>query len=140
MSDRSLYKFTPDGFRPYNDRAQEMASKCKLGDIIELRPVKVRNGKYHRLFFAILKLISENSNPHISEEQALYFAKVAAGCGAWVDTGRKELFAPNSISFAAMDQNAFEEFVKKAIPPVVTRFMEGTAPEAVIQEAKEIAG
>jgi hypothetical protein len=38
-----------------------------------------------------------------------------------------------------MDQAAFEEFVAKAIPPVVQRFMEGTAPDDVIAEAMELA-
>lgn len=139
MTDRCLYRYTMDGFRPFNERAQAQAEKCKLGEIVELKPTKVRNGKFHRLFFAILKLISENSNPHITEGQALYFAKVAGECGAWIDTGQKELFAPGSISFAAMDQTDFDAFVKKAIPPVVARFMAGSAPETVIKEAMEIA-
>lgn len=139
MADRALFRLTLDGFRPFNTKAQDEAARCKLGDIVEMRMVKVRNGKFHRLYFAILRLISENSNPHITEEQALYLAKVGAGCGQWVNTGRKELFAPGSISFAAMDQAAFDDFVKASIPPLVARFMAGTAPEAVIREAMEIA-
>lgn len=139
MTDRALYRMTLDGFRPFNTKAQDEAARCRLGDVVELKLTKVRNGGFHRLFFAMLRLISENSNPHISEEQALYLAKVGAGCGQWIDTGRKELFAPGSISFAAMDQVAFDAFVKAAIPPLVTRFMAGTAPEAVIREAMELA-
>lgn len=139
MSDRHLYRYTLDGFRPYNDAAQEQASKCKLGDVVELKPTRVRNGKFHRLFFAILKLISENSNPSITPEQALYFAKVGAGCGDWIDTGHKQLFVPGSISFAAMDQTAFDDFVKLAIPPLCLRFMNGTAPEDVIAEAMALS-
>lgn len=139
MSDRHLYKLTLDGFRPFNDAAQDQLAKCKLGDIVELKPTKVRNGKYHRLFFAILKLISENSEPALTPAEALYFAKVGAGCGKWIDSGRKELFVPDSISFAAMDQEAFDAFVKAAIPPLCARFMNGTAPEAVIAEAMLLA-
>ena len=139
MTDRSLYRLTYDGFRPFNAKATEDMARVKLGDVVELRMTKVRNGGFHRLFFAMLRLISENSNPHITEEQALYLAKVGAGCGQWIDTGRREMFAPGSISFAAMDQAAFDAFVKAAIPPLVTRFMAGTAPEAVIREAMELA-
>jgi hypothetical protein len=140
MADRALYKRTLDGFRPANDLAASQAQGCKLGDIIELKPTKVRNGKFHRLFFAILKLISENSNPEITPDQALYLAKAGAGVGDWITTpGGKELFVPGSISFARMDQVAFDEFVKASIPPLVTRFMRGTAPDAVIAEAMEIA-
>jgi len=139
VTDRALYRLTYDGFRPFNTKAQDDMARVKLGDVVELKMTKVRNGGFHRLFFAMLRLISENSNPHITEAQALYLAKVGAGCGQWVDTGRKELFAPDSISFAAMDQTAFDAFVKTAIPPLVARFMAGTAPEAVIREAMEFA-
>lgn len=139
MTDRALYRLTYDGFRPFNAKATEDMARVKLGDVVELKMTKVRNGGFHRLFFAMLRLISENSNPHITEEQALYLAKVGAGCGQWIDTGRREMFAPGSISFAAMDQAAFDAFVKAAIPPLVTRFMAGTAPEAVIREAMELA-
>ena len=140
MSDRHLFTYALDGFRPFNDEAQAFTAKCKLGQIVELKPTRVRNGKFHRLFFAILKLISENSNPEITPETALYLAKVGAGCGEWISTpGGKDLFVPGSISFASMDQTAFDAFVKKAIPPLCMRFMNGTAPDAVIREAMELA-
>jgi hypothetical protein len=140
MSDRNLFIYALDGFRPFNDEAQGFTAKCKLGQVVELKPTRVRNGKYHRLFFAILKLISENSNPAITAETALYLAKVGAGVGEWINTpGGKDLFVPGSISFASMKQDDFEAFVKAAIPPLCLRFMNGTAPDAVIQEAMELA-
>lgn len=141
MADRALYRLTYDGFRPFNTKAQDDMARVKLGDVVELKMTKVRNGGFHRLFFAMLRLISENSNPHISEAAALHYAKTAAGVGEFEPTGKgSELrFIPGSISFAAMDQVAFDAFVKSAIPPLVTRFMAGTAPEAVIREAMELA-
>lgn len=138
-ADIALYRRTLDGFAPANRAAEDFARKTKLGQMVALKGTKPRGLKFHRLFFAMLRLISENSNPHITEEQALYLAKVGAGCGQWIDTGRREMFCPGSISFAAMDQTAFDAFVKAAIPPLVTRFMAGTAPEAVIREAMELA-
>lgn len=140
MAERSLFTYALDGFRPFNDEAQAFTAKCKLGQIVELKPTRVRNGKFHRLFFAILKLISENSSPEITPETALYLAKVGAGCGDWICTpGGKDLFVPGSISFAAMDQVAFDEFVKAAIPPLCARYMNNTAPEAVVAEALALA-
>jgi len=140
MADRSLYRLTLDGWRPFNDEAGEFTARCKLGDIAELKATKVRNGKYHALFFVMLKLISDNSNPHISEKAALHFAKIAAGVGDVVTDSRGEThFVPGSISFAKLDQAGFEAFVQTAIPPLVGRFMRGTAPEAVIAEAMSLA-
>lgn len=140
MAERHLFVYALDGFRPFNDEAQHFVAKCKLGEICELKPVRVRNGKFHRLFFAILKLISENSSPEITPETALYLAKVGAGVGQWIATpGGKDLFVPGSISFASMDQTAFDAFVKAAIPPLCNRYMNDTAPEAVIAEAMALA-
>lgn len=139
MSERPLFRKTMNGFQPYNPAAQDQFDRIKLGEVAELKTTKVRNPRFHRLYFAILRLISENSEPHINEDETLYLAKVGAGCGKWIDTGRKELFVPDSISFAAMDQEAFDAFVKASIPPLVARFMRGTAPDDVIREAMEIA-
>lgn len=138
---KQIYKRTLDGFIPANDDANDFFGRCKLGQLVTMDAKQSRNLKFHRLFFAILKLISENSNPHISEAAALHFAKLAAGVGEVVTDSRGEKhFIPGSISFARMDQQAFDAFVQSAIPPLVGRFMQGTAPDAVIAEAMALAG
>jgi hypothetical protein len=139
-ADRSLFVYGLDGFRPMNDEAQDFTARCKLGEIVELKATRVRNAKFHRLFFAILKLISDNSEPHISGKAALHFAKIAAGVGEVVTDSRGEKhFVPGSISFAKMDEDGFQAFVQSAIPPLVGRFMRGSAPDDVIAEAMELA-
>lgn len=140
MSDRTLFRKTLDGFVPANDDGQDFYARVKSGEIVELKATKVRNGPYHRLFFVMLKLISENSNPHISEAAALHFAKMATGTGEFVvDSRGREVFVPGSISFAKMDQHGFKDFVQTAIPPLVGRFMAGTAADDLIAEAMSLA-
>ena len=140
MAERTLFQRSFEGFRPANEEAAEMLRSCKFGEIMELKATKVRNGRYHRLFFAMLKLISENSEPHISKKAALHFAKLVTGTGEVVTDSRGEHhFVPGSISFARMDQAGFEAFVQAAIPPLVGRFMAGTAPQSVINEAMDLA-
>lgn len=140
MSERALFRKTLNGFAPFNDEAEDFAAKCKLGEVVDLKPTRVRNEKYHRLFFVILKLVSDNSEPHISPKAAFHFAKIASGTGEVVTDSRGEKhFVPGSVSFAKMDQAGFEEFVQSAIPPLVGRFMRGSAPEDVIAEAMELA-
>ena len=136
----ALYRRTLEGFVPANDEAQEIFAKSKLGQLVELSGKRPRNAKFHRLFFAMLRLISENSNPPISRKAALHFAKLATGTGEVVTDSRGEThFIPGSINFASMDQQAFDAFVKIAIPPLVGRFMRGTAPEVLIREVMELA-
>lgn len=141
MSERAaIYRRTLDGFAPANDDAAEFFGRVPLGKLVTLEGKQARNLKFHRLFFAILRLISDNSNPHINERAALHFAKLAAGVGETVTDSRGEThFVPGSISFGSMDQQAFDAFVAAAIPPLVGRFMAGTAPETVIAEAMELA-
>ena len=137
---KPIYRRTLDGFAPANDDAATFFGKTKLGQLVTLDSKQARNLKFHRLFFAILRLISDNSNPHISEAAALHFAKLAAGVGETVTDSRGEKhFVPGSISFGSMDQAQFDEFVQAAIPPLVGRFMVGSAPETVIREAMELA-
>lgn len=141
MSDKALFRRSFDGFQPFNDEASELTKRIKLGEIVELKATKVRNGKYHRLFFAILKMVSENSNPPISEKAALYFAKLAAGVGDVVEDSKGgSHFVPGSISFAQMDQDGFVAFVHSCIPALVGRFMVGSAPKDVIAEAMSLCG
>lgn len=136
----AIFRRTLDGFTPANDDAAEFFGKTKLGQLVTLTGKQSRNLKFHRLFFAILRLISDNSNPPISEKAALHFAKIAAGVGDVVTDSRGEKhFVPGSISFGRMNQAEFDAFVKAAIPPVVGRFMAGTASEAVIREAMELS-
>lgn len=140
MSERALFQKTFGGFQPVNDEAEDFLNRCKFGEVVALECKKVRNGQYHKLFFLMLKLISENSNPHISQKAALHFAKIATGTGEVVKDSRGEgHFVPGTIRFARMDQAAFEAFVQTAIPMLVGRFMAGTAPEAVIEEAMRLA-
>lgn len=140
MTDRALFRKTFEGLLPANNEGKDFYDRIKLGEIVELKGVKVRNGQYHRLFFAMLRLVSENSNPPISEAAALHFAKMATGTGEFVTDSRgREVFVPGSISFARMDQNAFKDFVQTAIPPLVARFMAGTAPDDLIAEAMSLA-
>jgi hypothetical protein len=140
MADRTLFRTGLSGFMPYNDEGREFFARCKLGEVVELKATRVRNEKYHRLFFAMLRLISDNSDPHISEKAALHFAKIASGTGEVVTDSRGEKhFVPGSISFAKMDQAGFEQFVHSAIPPLVGRFMRGSAPDDVVAEAMSLA-
>lgn len=140
MSDRPLFQRDWRGFVPANEEAEAFMKRFKFGEIAELNCTKVRNGKYHRMFFAMLRLISENSNPPISRKAALYFAKLATGTGEVIpDSKGENHFVPGSISFAKMDQAEFEAFVQQAIPPLVGRFMVGTAPQDLINEVMEMA-
>lgn len=140
MANFAIYKRTLDGFIPASDDAALFFGKTKLGQLVTLDGKQARNLKFHRLFFAILRLISANSNPHVSENILLHRAKGFAGIGEvyYTKTGEPR-FAPGSISFGSMDEDAFQAFVQLAIPPLVADYMAGTAPEAVIREAMELA-
>lgn len=138
MAERTWYKRTLSGFVPASDSASEFFKSCSPGQLVEMKGSRPRNAGYHRLFFAILDLIAENSEPEISPKRALYFAKMAADCGEWVSTKHGLSFDPGSISFAKMDQTEFKDFVRTAIAPLCKRFLNGTAPDDVIAEVMSL--
>lgn len=138
MSDRTWYKRTLSGFIPASPEAEAFFKDTPMGGLIELKGSRPRNAKYHRLFFAMLKLISENSEPAITPKRALYYAKMAADVGDWVPVKAGVSFEPGSISFAKMDQAAFKSFVQSAIEPLCRRFLHGAAVEDVYAEAMSL--
>ena len=118
MSDLLLYRRTLDGFVPFSDEANDYFSKIKLGEVCELKGKHIRNGKYHRLFFVMLQLISQNSNPHISTKAAKHFAKVATGTGEVVTDSRgNNHFVPEAYHLLKWAKKILRHLCKPRFQP-----------------------
>jgi hypothetical protein len=80
-----------------------------------------RNGKHHRKFMALLKLITENSETYDTIDKALVAVKLAAGFfDPHVDPTTGEVTKVcHSISYDAMPQEDFDNFYNAAINGVL---------------------
>lgn len=131
------YRKTLDGFQPISNAAREFHAKTKLGQVIEMKCRRPRNPAHHRKLFALLGLLTDNTEDFTNTEDALTAIKAATGHGRWVQIGKaqRELFMPDSIAFDAMPQDEFEAFYDRAIAAVI-RFWLPTS-ETELREAVE---
>jgi hypothetical protein len=108
---------TVNGLSPADDAAREILRKIKLGKVVKAEVVQPRNLRHHRKFFGLLNLVWQAAGDWASVEDLLIELKIKLGITKDVvikDSG--EVFkVVGSISFAAMNQHAFDEFYERAL-------------------------
>jgi hypothetical protein len=141
MAEPALYRRGLRGYEPANETALDFWNLGKPGEMVNLDGKRPRNPQFHRLWWAMLALMAQNSSPTMTAEQLNFMAKVATGTGEWVKNPRTgiPLFMPGSISFAAMDQAEFKRFVKQAATALCERFLPGVVPDELLGEFHELA-
>lgn len=143
MADHFFKKALGSALIPSTEEAREWLDTIKTGEILRIKASQPRNIKHHAKFFALLTLIYKNQTHYKSVDDILLAFKYQIGHGHWV-LGKKagmqvELFQPHSISFAKMDQAAFNEFYSKAIDFVTTVVIPGLHKGDLERELMEFA-
>ena len=94
----------------------EIASKLKVGKYYKVKLVKAhRNVHHHKKFFAILKVVMDNTEVFPNTEILLSYLKIKAGHSYIVKTKNEVLQFPKSISFDKMSQDEFAKFYDKSL-------------------------
>jgi hypothetical protein len=87
---------------------------------------RARNVRQHRLYWALMNIIAENTDRGWSSEGASFFMKIATGHYDEITDAHGNVYKnPRSISFAAMDQGEFQVFMDKCIKLVCERIIPG---------------
>ena len=74
-----------------------------------------RNVGFHRRFFALLNLAFANQDSFINFDEMRAWLTMKAGFYKRVQTPTGEMFQPESISFASMDDIEFNEVYKRVM-------------------------
>lgn len=104
--------------RPIDKIGTDALSVFQEGEVISIdTPKKPRNVNHHRLFFALLNLVFENTEGRfVSVDHLLTAIKIGIGHADLIALrDGTEIWHPRSISFASMDQAAFRAFWDKAV-------------------------
>jgi len=115
---------TPRGLLPVYDSDMEIYSKIPMNKEFEIEYVKKRNLKFHKKYFALLKLAFENQSDYRLLEDLRRDVIITAG---WYDetvsviTG-EVLKVAKSISFAQMDEVEFSQLYEKT-KDVISRWL-----------------
>lgn len=139
MSDLDARSFTRRGntLIPSDFAAEEMLAGLKDGQEILVTVRRPRSPQHHRFFFALLRKVVENTDDFQSEEELLDALKLATGhTERRLTLDGKAYLAPRSISFAAMGEDAFRRFRKRACYVLATKVL-GCDPGTLMNEADE---
>lgn len=103
-------------------RFRRRLDRLKPGSWLRMEATSPRNGKHHRKMWALLQLITANSETYDTKERALVAVKLAAGFfEPHVDpeTGHVNK-VPQSIAYESMGQEDFDRFYAAALHGVIT--------------------
>lgn len=119
-TERGLRGSTPQDHEHW-ERFKRRLKVMKPGQCMRFEWSSPRNPQHHRLLFALIQLITENSEAYRTTEQALVAIKLAAGYFEPVVDPRTGhvVPVPQSISFEKMGQEDFERFYSAALDGVI---------------------
>ncbi len=115
------------GLQPYGDEDYEELRKVKVGSVVKARIVQPRNVKFHRKFFAMINAawdsLTERQRTNLRSKEAFREQLlIVSGFSEPVFdlNGRKFLERAKSISFAKMDEPAFNEVYDRVLDTILT--------------------
>ena len=125
------------GLVPMDEPADEFMASLKDGQQVLVTIRKPRSIQHHRLLFALLRKVTDNSDRWANERVLLDDLKLATGLFETRISALNQMPypVPASISFAAMGQEEFGRWFEKAIA-VLARDVLNCAPEALRAEVE----
>lgn len=110
-----------DAWTKFRRRLETM----KPGKWLRVEFSSPRNGRHHRKLMALLQLVAENSETYNSVEKALVAVKLVTGHFDLMTNPKtgEIIQVPKSVSYEAMDQDAFETFYSAAIDGVLQHIL-----------------
>lgn len=135
---RVLCRRTISGLQPLDEQASEELRRVPVGKAVYVEIKAARNPKQHRLFFSLLKIITDNTDMFPTIDAALVALKIGTGhVDTMVTAEGQTVYVPKSISFANMPQNQFGPWFDMAIHLVCNRWLK-VAPETLRREIEDM--
>ena len=128
---------TPSGLKPCYDEDYDEKKKLKIGETYKAKITLVRNAKFHRKYFALIKLAWEYQNErtvaHFRNDVELFRKTVEIAAGhcepvfnielkSWVDI-------PKTIAFDKMDEAEFQDLYERVKDVLFTIFLKNIDEE-----------
>ena len=118
-----LTKQLNGSFLPSYDSDYEKLKKLKLGEEYKCIIRRPRNLKFHRKFFALIKMIFDNQEIYKDADRLRKDLLIEAGYSdEWVDFHGEIHKEAKSISFASMDEDKFNELYSRVLDEIVRHF------------------
>lgn len=117
---KMLLRNTVSGLQPEYASDLDEKKKLKLGELYSAEIKRERNPLFHRKFMALCKLGCENSkNVDMPFDAYRKYVTMKAGFFKTYKTPRGVMIEPESISFANMDEDKFQEVYGKVLEVII---------------------
>lgn len=128
---------TPEGLKPCYDEDYDEKKKLKIGETYKAKITLVRNARFHRKYFALIRLAWEYQNErtvaHFRNDVELFRKTVEIAAGHCEPVYNIELMAwvdiPKSIAFDKMDEAAFQDLYERVKDVLFAMFLKNIDEE-----------
>lgn len=140
-------RVTPAGLVPLDDMDWEQKKQLRLGSDVRVHITMPRNLRFHKKFMALLRLTLDNLPEDIQQSMHIYSieamlaaVKIDLGYYDTVQVSGGNVVKLRSISFARMDEAAFERFYDLAVTDILNNYLQGADRNLLLQEVEETIG
>lgn len=112
----------------------------KQGEIVTGTIRRARNPRHHAKMFALLNAVFESQDRYPTLYALLTTLKILTGHYKSMMVRGKEVILPDSISFANMDQVAFESFYNHCVKLIIEEILPGVDKIDLERRVMEILG
>jgi len=116
---RLLCRNTISGLVPMFPSDMDEKRKLKLGVDYLVEVTNPRNYEYHKRFFALLNIGHENTNLDMPFDTYRKYILMKAGYFKAYSTPKGVFYDAESISFASMPQDKFEEVYSRVLDKII---------------------
>lgn len=134
----ATFKKSGGALKPADPTAEAVLDKIKLGQLVAVDVRRPRNLAHHRKYWALLQVVVDNLDQPLTVDALHDLVKLRTGHVTPVRTKRGIVEIPGSISFAAMDQTAFENFYDRAVAFLAAEVIPGVGKETLAAEVNAI--
>jgi len=132
----ALNKQLDNSFKSAYDSDYDYIKKLKVGEIYFFEVKRERNIKFHRKFFALIRMVYQNQEHYDFEEELRKDLLISAGIYTTrISIWGEETKHAKSISFADMSQDDFDEMYEAVLNEIVKHFNFGK--EDIINNIKQ---
>jgi hypothetical protein len=132
-----------NSLRPADELGEAALRKIGHGEVLSVEIKRPRNGKHHRLFWALMGLVHDNIDQerYPTVEDLVAAVKISAGLRTRIELPNGEVgFIPGSIAFHKMDQDEFSKFYDRVCDLIAKHFLPGVNTNDLRREVEIMIG
>ena len=138
-------RVTPYGLVPLYDSDHDLKQRLKVGSTVRCRVSLPRNYRFHKKFFALVRLTFDNLplplverwNVRSENDMLRRFKRDLGYFSSSVNENGEREIEYRSISFAAMDEQEFERFYDDCVNLVLYQYIPGINRQDLLEEVEK---